>query len=202
MSDMSRQFLDLASIFPCLPAHKLFERLGKVSPARQKAIIKELEQLGYIKLKLTRLSRYYIRFIKILDKGWLFLNKQPSTHQGKGEIEHRCFVSYIIGFFAKKGYKAKRELLVPNTMHTLDAGIEQENGIIGFEVVTHTRSNLISHIKSCFVDSNAVKKLIIVAAQKSICDELRKIVESDLFTSQFNDRIDYQTIDTFMKELF
>ena len=197
----ARSLLDYASLHPYEPLHRLFERMDNPSPATQQAAIKKLKLKEFAVFETVRLSHSSVRLIEITEKGWQFLSKQP-PQQGRGGIAHRHFVFWIIAAMKKRGCKATREWLVPGTQHAADVAVEVNGEVTTYEVVIHTTSNLISHIKACFVDSNAVLRLVVVAAQKSICDELKKLVESDLFASRFADRIEYQTIDTFLKEAY
>jgi hypothetical protein len=201
LSKIARSLLDYASLHPYEPLHRLLERMDNPSPATQQAAIKELKLKELAVFETVRLSHSSVRLMEMTEKGWQFLSKQP-PRQGRGGITHRHFVYWIISAMKKRGCKATREWLVPGTQHAVDVAVEQNGEVTGYEVVVHTTSNLISHIKACFVDSNAVLRLVVVAAQKSICDELKKLVESGLFASRFADRIEYQTIDTFLKEAY
>jgi len=178
LGKISRSLLDYASLHPYEPVYRLFQRMHKPSPATQQAAIKQLKAKKLAQFETVRLK------------------------QGRGGITHRHFVAWIIASLNKKGYKASREWLVPGTSHQADVAFEHNGKVTAYEVVTHTRSNIIDHVKSCFVDSDSIHTLVFVAAQKTIYDQLKKLVQSDLFASEFSNHIEYQTIDTFLKEAF
>jgi len=201
LGKISRSLLDYASLHPYEPVYRLFQRMHKPSPATQQAAIKQLKAKKLAQFETVRLSHSSVRLMEITEQGWQFLGKQP-LKQGRGGITHRHFVAWIIASLNKKGYKASREWLVPGTSHQADVAFEHNGKVTAYEVVTHTRSNIIDHVKSCFVDSDSIHTLVFVAAQKTICDQLKKLVQSDLFASEFSNHIEYQTIDTFLKEAF
>ena len=201
LNSRARSLLDYASLHPCEPVHLLFKRIDNPSPAIQKAVVSELSRKGLAQFEKVRLSHSSVRLIAITEKGWKFLAKKP-PRQGRGGIVHRHFVSWVMSALQKRRYAPKAEGLVPGTRHAADLIVELDGKITAYEIVTETRDNLTGHIKSCFIDSDAVEQLVIVASQKSICKELEKMVYSDLVASHYSERITFETIDTYLKEAF
>ena len=201
LGKVARSLLDYASLHPYEPLHRLIERMDNPSPATQQAVIKELKLKELAIFETVRLSHSSVRLMEITEKGWHFLGKQPPK-QGRGGIMHCHFVHWIIAARKKRGCKATSEWLVPGTQHAVDVAVEKNGEVAGYEVVTYTKSNIISHIKACFVDSNSIQALIIITAQKTICEQMRELVQADLMASSFSNRIEYQTIDTFLKEAY
>ena len=73
----ARSLLSEACDRPFWPVARLFDIIGHQSPTVEKAILEELEDAGYVKLKKTRVSRLNTILIEPTQKAWSLLGKPP-----------------------------------------------------------------------------------------------------------------------------
>ena len=91
---------------------------------------------------------------------------------------------------------------VPGTNHPADVAWKIDGAWHVFEVVATCHDNLPSHLKACFIDSSDVATVTIVAPQKRMLKKLQGIVEAVPELTPFQERIRYEPIEPFVKELW
>ena len=81
------------------------------------------------------------------------------------------------------------------------ASVRAEEGH-AFEVVVKCKDNLVAHLTSCLLVSEAVAEVTVVAPQKTILNDLKALVaaEGTLFAVQ--NRITFEAVATLMRELW
>ncbi len=198
----AREFLDMSSLLPFWPVARVWDRIGKPSASTQKAVRKRLTADKLARFKDVRTSKQNTGLIEILDPGWKLLNKRPSWKLSRGGIEHSSFSAWIRMVGEKRGYRAETELIVPKTNHAVDVAWEIDSGLHVFEVVVTGLDNIASHLHACFVESDAVTTLTIVTAQRRMHDAIRPVIEAQFAMSPVLNRIRFEVIATYMKELW
>lgn len=174
----------------------------KYTPQIRGKAIQELKRRKLADFTELRIGKTNYLLMRLTQKGYELLHLKPPRGVGRGGIAHQHVSKWIAMVGKKRGYKAYTEWVVPNTSHPVDA-VWIINGIARvFEVVITAEDNLESHIKACFEDSDAVESLTIVVPQMQIRDRLRKQLESSSLFIPHADRIQFEVVKTFLKELW
>ena len=186
------KLLQLGAANPHAPVARLFEQFGKIRFEAQIAIRKTLEDKGLALFEEIRIGRFNMLLMEITDKGYRSLRLPvPTGNKGRGSIAHRHFAHWIKLHFEDKGCKAYLEWVVPQTNHPVDVAVHLGNGWKCFEICNSSFGNLLSHIKQCFENSNAVESLVIIAATKTKLKEIKKLVQSNLIFTMYADKIEF-----------
>lgn len=202
LSELSRKLLDLASLHPCTPVARLFDELGKPSPTAQASARKALEEQKLANFAEVRMGRRNVLLIRLTDEGWSFLGKQPPRRKGRGDIPHWHICQWLCWLGEQRGCKTATEWIVPGTNHPVDAVWQTSDHIETFEVAVSCEDNLVSHLTACFIDSDAVDTVTIVAPQKSKLSELKTAIDAESTLKPFADRIEYLPAETILMELW
>ena len=68
-----------------------------------------------------------------------------------------------------------------------------------FECISKCEQYIISHLEACFIKSDAISVVIIVAAQKRILERIKKTVSQELSLALFDHRIRYELVNKYME---
>ena len=202
LSENARKLLDLAGIHPYRPVARLWPDIGDVSPTVQAAVRKEIEDRGLASFAEVRAGRRNQLLIEVTDNGYHYLGKKPPTRRLRGGIVHSHFSEWIRMCGVKRGYKAYTEHILPGTTHPVDVAWKVNGKLRGFEIAVACQRNLGSHLTACFLECDVVDTVTIVAAPKRIVADLRKIIDAEPALRPFAHRIQYQSIETYIKELW
>jgi hypothetical protein len=176
--------------------------MGVTSPATQLAIIRELEEAGFLTCTQTRIGKATVRLKAITEKGWAFLQKPAPATEGRGGIEHCHFAHWVHECNIRSGYqRCQIEPGIPGTTHFGDAAFEKEGKWYLAQVVAHCDSNIISHVRAAFIESHAVDTLIFVTPMKSQWDDIRMKVASDS-DLLFLGKIEYDAVESYLRRLW
>ncbi|HML74403.1 MAG TPA: DUF87 domain-containing protein [Anaerohalosphaeraceae bacterium] len=199
LSPNVRLLLDLASLSPYVPVIHLNSNL---KPASIITARKELENLKLARFDEPQFSSRKLLLVELTDQGWLYLNKQSPVQKGKGGSIHRHIVSFIQKVGQKKGYQTHIEWIVPNTNHPVDCAWLLNSGKAEvFEVISTYDKNIPSHLANCLT-SDQISSITIVVTQKRMIPSLKKQLEEHCFFTFDSEKIRFETVDTFLKELW
>ena len=202
LSKNARQLLDLAGLHPLVPVARLWPRIGDVSPTSQAAARKEIEDRKLAIFEEVRCGRRNVLLIYVTDTGWKFLNKTPPKRKGRGAISHTHFCDFVKRVGKARGHEAYTEWIVPGTTHPVDAVWRIDDEWHAFEVVVTCKTNLVDHLKTCFLTASEVSTVTIVAPQKGILADLKKIIDAETALESFGERIAYASVELFIKEAY
>lgn len=80
--------------------------------------------------------------------------------------------------------------------------IDNPDTTIVFEVVTTCDRNIVDHLKACFLDSDQVDEVRIVTFQKNEHKKLQTKIETEDLLKPFREKIIYESLETYVKELW
>jgi hypothetical protein len=195
----ARDLLDLASLCAYFPVTRLWTKIGVLSAAAQAKAKQELATRGLASFKDTRVSKRTLSLIWIEAKGWQLLGKPPLRRTGRGGIEHCHFCNWLKMWANEQGYKAHTEWPVPGTSHPADCAYELNGEWHAFEVVCES-DNLIGHLEACFLQSQSVATVTIIAGQKGLLKDLQAQVSLEQSLQPFASRIKFDVIENFLPE--
>ena len=204
LSSNARKLLDLAFLYPYTPVARLWKRANiRLRPETQIEVRQELAKNNLAKCEEVRIGSANVALLELLPDGWRLLGQPPAKSVGRGGVAHRHFAQWIRMVGEKRGIAESRlEVVVPGTSHPVDVAWISDGEWHIFEVVAHTPENLLSHINACFGAPKPVASFTIVTAQLAIKKELEKKLRKDLSGMPFVDRIKFEVIEQYMKELF
>ena len=203
ISENARKLLDLVSIQVYVPAARLWEQIGKVSPSAQANARKELEERGVAYFEEERIGRRNVLMLEPTPQGWEYLGKTPPKAKGRGGLVHRHFAAWLKAWAEKQGHKTETEWVAPGTTHPADCAHKKDSDKWAvFECVVTSKDNIIDHLEACFIRSDAVATVTIVAPRKAVLQRLEKQVATHPSLTPFQDRIHYEPMERYMKELW
>lgn len=205
LSKTARLALDYASLPKCAftPVHILFAQIGDVAPATQLAVIQELELAGFMVFVQPRIGKSNVKLKHVTEKGWAFLQKPVPSGDGKGGIEHSHYTHWIYECQLRRGCeKCTLEPQIPGTTNFGDVGFVRDGRSYIAQVVAHCDSNIISHVRAAFVESNAVDALVFVTPMKSRWGDIRAKIMADPELIFCINKIQFDVVETYMKELW
>jgi hypothetical protein len=201
LSKNARRLLHAWALHPHTPVARLWDGLGRPSAAVQKGVREELAR-ELAEFQEVRIGKRNMLFMRPTDAGWAYVKTDPPRRKGRGGIAHTHFCEFIWRVGSKRGYKAVSEWLVPGTNHPMDAVWLIDGAAHGFEVIVESRDNLVSHLEACFLRSDRVATLTVVATQKRIVKELEELLDREIQLMVYRPRIRFEEVDTFIKELW
>jgi predicted transcriptional regulator len=203
LSQKERIFLDLMSLYEYEPLHRIFSRMGNLSPATQRNIIKKLKTKGLIDYDSIRTSKSYIRLGCLTEEGWTFLNKKSKYKPLRGKMIHTHICRWKQSFDLKNGAQESIcEFPIPQTTGYSDVGSRFNSIIHCTEVIVECTSNICHHARDCFIKSKAVESLTFVTLLKSEHPKIRDMIMSDPELVFFINRINFMTVDQILKGLW
>jgi hypothetical protein len=202
LPDNAFALLNAAIAHPWLPVARLWEATGKVpSPPAQVAARKELEDGKLAEFEEVRISKRNVLLIRVTDEGYTFQHHRPLARKGRGGIAHSHIAEWLRQVGEKRGHESHTEWIVPGTNHPADAAWKINGHWHVFEVIVACETNLIGHLETCFIASQAVAAALVVAPQKSMLDDLKRLIESAPALSPFVNRTFFEPVEAFLKEL-
>lgn len=200
LTDNERTFLDRLSMNESDPVHV---HMGKLSPATQKNILKRLESLELIKTQQVRTSRSPIRFAGLTDKAWDHVNKPVPKHRLRGDPAHTCITRIKQRYDLDHGAEESTcEAQVPGSSGFTDVLSGRNGKYYCTEIVISCFTNVVSHARSCFLESNTIHMLTFVTCLKSDHDKIRDAICADTELMFFLNRIDFMTVDELLREVY
>jgi hypothetical protein len=198
-----RIFLDLMSLYEYEPLHRIFARMGNLSPATQRNTIKKLITKKMIISEDIRTSKSKIRLGCLTEAGWNFLNKKSKYKPLRGKIIHTHICRWKQSLDLKNGAQESIcEFPIPNTTGFSDIGSKFNGQIRCTEVIVDCTSNICHHVRDCFVNSKSIESLTIVTLLKSEHSQIRDTIMSDPELVFFINRIKFMVVDEILRELW
>ena len=203
VSRLAGDLLRVAHLHPHVPCVHLWRMLTKTTPMAQEQARQELAAKELARFLSPQLGSSKRQLIVIMPKGYEFLHLPVPTHQeGGGNDLHRSAEHWIAGACQKRGYKnIVIEFQVPGTPHRADVAARTEHGLELWEFIDTCATNIMTHIEHSF-SQDLVAKLHIVSTQKTLRDEIKQFVRSHMLLSEHLQRIEFEVIDSYLKELF
>lgn len=200
----ARQLLYQASLNPYWPVARLYELMGAPSPRNQKAIREELQGGKFARFAEPRIGSRKVLLIELLEPAWRLLGAPPEPLVGRGSLEHRTMANWIRLVGVKRGHSTICEAAVPGgPAHAVDAGWLVGERWQVFEVVVTSSDNLLSHLESVLLTPGSpVDKATVVALQKGKLNQLKARIDECQALASILDRVDYQPVEVFEKELW
>ena len=157
-----------------------------------------LEAARMAEFEELRISRCNMLFIGVLDLGWAFLGRTPPQGEAGGGVGHSTLATWVAWDARKQGDEAVLEWPVPGTSHIADV-MRRHNGEHHVnEIVVTCTSNLKSHLKACFLESDVVTTCTIVLLQKAIRDKVRVHLAADPEVAPLLDRVCFEIAQTYL----
>jgi hypothetical protein len=203
LSKRERTFLDLMSLYEYEPLHRIFARMGSLSPATQRSIIKKLIIKKMIISEDIRTSKSKIRLGCLTEAGWNFLNKKSKYKPLRGKMIHTHICRWKQSLDLKNGAQESIcEYPIPNTKGFSDIGSKFNGQIHCTEVIVDCSSNICHHARDCFINSKDIESLTIVTLLKSEHSKIRDTIMSDPELVFFINRIKFMTVDEILRGLW
>ncbi|MBN2212273.1 MAG: hypothetical protein JW709_12820 [Sedimentisphaerales bacterium] len=197
-----RKTLDVISIDPLTPMSKLWHQIAdNISPTTKMSIMDKLKNLVDFTLIRTGKMNLYVPYIKI--EGYEYLGKESPKGLGAGSEEHIFMIDVTRKRGIIKGYEVHIEYEIPpHKKHRSDVCYINGGNLEVFECISTCTKNIISHIKSCLIESDAVSKVTIVTLQKSEHKKIIQIIESDKSIDSVRNKIFLESLETYVKEVW
>jgi hypothetical protein len=205
LSKMARLFLDRASLPENVfaPVHVIFRQMGDIAPATQLAVLQELEKAGLMVFVPVRIGKSNVKLQETTEKGWAFQQKSAPAKGGKGAIGHRHPQHWITECMVRRGCQdCDLEPRIPGTSHFGDVAFRKDGKLHIVQVIAHCDSNISSHVRAALIESTAVDVLLFVTTVKSEWDAIRAKVMADPELVHCLDRIQFDTAETYLRELW
>jgi hypothetical protein len=195
----ARKLLLAISAHPWLPLFMLWPKTGlKIAFAAQQTARKALENHKLIESADVRIGRSNIILAWLTEKGAQAAGGNPFRATGRGGIVHAHFCQWLLQWARRQGHEATIEWIVPGTNHPVDCAYRLNNEWHAFEAISECRDNLCGHLHACFLRSQAVATVTVVAAQKGHLKSLEEQVLSDADLFPFMSRIKFDVIENYM----
>ena len=203
LPDNARKLLDLAAMYPYTPVPRLWDNVGPISAGAQGAARKALEKRNLAVFAKVRVSKHDVLLIELTEAGFALLGKDPPGGSGRGSLPHRAFQHWLEQVGRNRGYKTACEWLVPPLRsHPVDCAWFVGEGVWIFEIALHAVDNLGSHMRACFEDSDVVSRATIITPSKKLMQQSQDSIAQDLSLMRFADRISFESVAPYMKELW
>jgi len=203
LSEDAHDLLHAACDHPWYPVARLWEKVGrKPSPETQKKARIALHNKGLAEFDQIRVGKRNCLLVIPTREGFGALQLQPRSYHGRGGIAHNHVCHWLAMWGKGQGYKTEIEALVPGTNHAADCLWSKDGILHAFEVVATCEGNILSHLDACFVQSTAVTTVTLVAFQKTVLEDLRRIVTSERAMAPYLDRVRWLSAEDIIKELW
>ncbi|MFC1805378.1 hypothetical protein ACFL09_00160 [Planctomycetota bacterium] len=198
LSQQAHRLISLWAVKPYTPVARLWDELGRPSPSVQANVRSELEAAKLAEFEEERVGRRNVLLLELTAAGWKHLQRTPPKRKGRGGIAHRHYCHAILRYETARGNKARLEAVVPNTAHPADVAVLTKGGLHVYEVVSTQDANLLSHLQACFVQSDRVRTVTVVAPLKSDLKELEHMLDADLSLLPFRSRITFEPVGKYL----
>lgn len=203
LSEHGQQLLALKPANPYAPVVKLWARIGVAGVSAQMAICNELKQLEMAIFEDVRIGRADVALMGLLKKGWQHLEKEPPAGTHNDTLAHDHAKNWIRLDLQRQGYEASCEYPVPgDRTHYADVGCKIDGQLHVCEVVYKSHANVILHLSACFLESEAVAVVTVVAFTKIHLAKLRKLVDAEPSLRPFADRIRWDVIEGYLRRVY
>ena len=198
-----RTFLTHKSLNEYEPLNKLFVRMNISSPATQKKIIQKLVKMNFLETAQIRTSKSTRGLGQLTKAGWDYLKDKSKSKPLRGGLVHTHVCRWKQALDIKQGCdESICELQYPNSTGFCDVGTRVNGKLHCTEVVIDCDSNICDHVRSCFIDSDAVETLTIVTLLKSEHKKIQEMILSNHELAFFINRINLLTVDEILKALY
>lgn len=196
----ARQFLQAIGDRSVMRAAVAWRRCGSPSPAAKEKAIARLLALKLIAAEEIRLGKRNCLLVEATTEGRQLVGGTAPKRKGRGGPAHRFLSECIAAAEQRAGHQAQTEWVLPGTNHPCDVGVRDGNQWHVYEVVVDCETNLIAHLKACFLDSKVVATVTVVATQKSILERLEDLVSAELPLMPFRSRIKFEPAERYLIE--
>jgi hypothetical protein len=202
-SKHARKFLNVAILHPFKPVARLWSDVGtNIRSATQAKVRAELEAAKLARYADPRLSRRKVLLIWPEDPAYELFGHRPPKHRGHGDIEHTHYCNWINMVGQAEGYRTKMEALIRGTNHLADVIWQVGEELWAFEVISKCHQNIIGHLTASFIQSDTVSIVSIVAPQKCVLEQVRKLVHEEMSLAPYEHRIQYELVEVYMERLW
>jgi len=185
------------------PVARLWDGLGGPSASVQQDARKELEMDRKLaEFEEVRIGKRNMLFLMPTEAGFAHLKADSPKRKGRGKIAHTHFCEFIRMVGEKRGHKAMIEWNVPGTHHPVDVVWLVDGKAHCFEVIVESKNNLVSHLEACFIHSTDVATVTVVTIQKKLAAKYVERVDLAVHLLPFRPRIHFDTVSTFIGELW
>ena len=191
LSPEARALLYQASLKPYWPVVRLYD--ARPSSSFLGRLREELEASNYAQFAEVRVGRKNLLLIELLGK-------PPAPLRGRGFLPHRTFANWVGLVGEKRGHEALCEWVVADN-HPVDCMWRVDGGFHVFEVVVDCSSNLVASLQRC-LSNPQVTRASVVAPRKNQLAELKAMVDASPALAPPLDRVLFETVDHFEKELW
>lgn len=202
LSANARKLLELASLNPYVPVSRLWEQMKLASASAQRAARKNLEEAELAEFATAQIGSPTFLLIEIQAAGWEFLRKPVPKRLGRGGVTHRNFAHWIHRVGRLRSHQSKLEWKVPGTNHPVDVAWMIGDRWHVFEVSATCRENLTSHLRTCLNATGSVEHVTIIAENRKVLRELERKLRDEFVLDPLLDRVSFESIEPYMKELF
>ena len=198
-TDCANKLLELIIKNPYKPTAYLWKEIGKVLPATQTSVRRQLENKALVKFAEVRISRRNLLLALPTDLAYEQFNEEPPKKKTRGDIEHSHYIDWIWRHGKQQGYKAKKEAIVPGTNHPVDVMWWVGDELYAFEAISKTEHNIINHLQACLIQSKEISVVTIVATQKCKLERIKKTVRQELSLGPFDHKIRYEVVEKYLE---
>jgi hypothetical protein len=183
--------------------HRLFMRMGKISPSIEQKIIEGLARPKLIETAQIRVGKSPLRIGYPTKDGWEYARAQPKFKPLRGGLVHTHVCRWKQALDIKRGCdESLCEFPYPSNGFS-DVGTRIGNKLYFTEVVVECQRNILQHARDCFINTSLnVQTLTIVTLLKSEWQKIHQELLSDPEMAVFADRIVFITVDEILKGLY
>lgn len=200
LPDLDRRFLEAIANRSVVRAAPVWHQLEINSPETKKNTIKRLWDRKLLDREERRFGSRNCLLVEATDEGRRTVGGKAPKGKGRGGMAHRFISGAVVARALSRGNPASREWLIPGTNHPCDAAVRIGDEWHIYEVVMDCESNLISHLKACFIESHAISTATVVATTKRRLNGLREMINAELTLMPFRARIKFEPVETFLEE--
>jgi hypothetical protein len=176
-----RTFLAHMCLHEYEPIHRLFMRMGEISPSVQQKTIDGLTGPGLIETSQIRVGKSPLRLGYPTKEGWEYAKAQPKFKPLRGGLVHTHICRWKQALDIKRGCdESLCEFPYPNSNGFSNVGTRISNKLYFTEVVIESNRNICQHARDCFINTSLnVQTLTIVTLLKSQWDDIRARIMAD-----------------------
>ena len=187
---------------PFYPLAVLWRQLDSPLFDQQLAARKALVDVDFCDYEDMRISRRTVGVMVLKPAAYAYLGKEAPVSNVGGSPGHANGQRWIADVGRKRGHITYTEARIPGTKHIADVVEQTPAGWIVYEVVIKTKSNLVQHAVATLLDATVPCTLVVVATEKKILPELEALLRAAPSLANVQDRIRYETLETYRQELF
>jgi len=169
---------------------------AKKDSIKKEALKKQLVRIHQIQVDRTR-RNYWENTPKIRE----LLNLPKPIIPSKGGFAHQLIAFYVSRWALQNGYRCKLEVQIGSNNKAVDALLtnDEETIIMEFCISEPIAKELIN-IEKDFASGFKFAKLIFLVKDSIMKNKLKRIIDSDLFTSSFRKKIEVKLAGNYMKD--